>query len=201
MSAHHGYLTFVGGRHLSRPLTSAFAFSGEWRENLTALNTRMYAVPSPPQVASAFVLQHLLSIPAQVSAFAAVTGPWLPDLGTLDDSHISCDLAPGLYPERLGFLSVSAASADLEERIQGARTAYTALGRDLAQAYDGGVKVSTRQRLGMVDDLWEMALREARGATGHGLGPAVERRSCCFIYALPGCHECAGCPRLSTGSE
>ena len=35
------------------------------------------------------------------------------------------------------------------------------------------------------------------GLAGMGLAPAVERRSCCFIYALPGCHECAGCPRLS----
>ncbi|WP_353951777.1 (2Fe-2S)-binding protein [Knoellia sp. S7-12] len=197
MSRHHGYLTFVGGRHLSRPLSSALEFSAQWRANLTAVNTRLYAVPSPPQVASAFVLQHLLSIPAQVSAFAAVTGPWHADLGTLDDSRISCDLAPGLYPERLGFLSLRPAAPELEERIAAAGTAYRALGREIAQAYDGGVKVSTRQRLGMVDDLWQMALREARGAAGQGLGPAVERRSCCFIYALPGCHECAGCPRLS----
>ena len=52
----------------------------------------------------------------------------------------------------------------------------------------------------MVEDLWEMALREARVALGHGMGAAVERRSCCFIYALPGCHECAGCPRLAQPS-
>ncbi|MFC7485595.1 (2Fe-2S)-binding protein [Knoellia sp. CPCC 206453] len=161
------------------------------------MNTRLYADPSPPQVASAFVLQHLLSIPAQVSAFAAVTGPWLVDLGTLDDSGISCDLAPGLYPQRLGFLRVNRATADLEERIGAARAAYRDVGLEIADRYDGGVKVSSRQRLGMVEDLWEMAVREARGAVGQGLGAAVERQSCCFIYALPGCHECAGCPRLS----
>lgn len=147
-------------------------------------------------MASAFVLQHLLSVPAQLSAFAAATGPWVIDLGTLDESLISCDLAPGLYPERLGFLSVSLTTAALEERLEGARTAYRALGHELAGAYDTGVKMSTRQRFGMVDDLWEMAVREARAATGGGWGPTVERRSCCFIYALPGCHECAGCPRL-----
>ena len=89
------------------------------------------------------------------------------------------------------------AAADLEDRLGGARTAYRALGHEIADAYDGGVKMSSQQRSGMVDDLWEMALREARGAAGLGLAPAVERRSCCFIYALPGCHECAGCPRLS----
>lgn len=201
MSQHHGYLTFVGGKQLGTSLTSAFAFSREWCTNLTHFNDRMYAVPSPPQVASAFVLQHLLSIPAQVSAFAAVTGPWLVDLGTLDESLLSCDIAPGLYPERLGFLSVHPTTHDLEERLDGARTAYRALGREIAGAYDGGVKMSSLQRFGMVDDLWEMALREARGSTGHGLGPAVERRSCCFIFALPGCHECGGCPRLSPGAE
>ena len=198
MSRHHGYLAFVGGQHLSKPLTSAFAFSAHWRSELTELNTRLYAVPSPPQVASAFVLQHLLSIPAQVSAFAAVTGPWVVDLGTLDDSTISCDLAPGLYPQRLGFLKALPGAPELEERIVAAHTAYLAVGLEIADRYDGGVKVSSRQRLGMVDDLWEMALREARGALGQGLGAAVERQSCCFIYALPGCHECAGCPRLSS---
>ena len=197
MSRLHGYLSFVGGHHLSTPLTSAFALSGEWQANLTEINTVLYAVPSPPQVASAFVLQHLLSIPAQVAAFAAVTGPWVVDLGTLEDPRLSCDLAPGLYPERLGFLSVSPAAPDLEDRIVGARTAYRLLGHEIAHAYDGGAKMSSRQRFGMVEDLWQMALREARGAAGEGLAPAVERQSCCFIYALPGCHECAGCPRLS----
>lgn len=197
MSRHHGYLTFVGGEVLGRSLTSAFAFSREWCTNLADFNSRAYAVSSPPQVASAFVLQHLLNIPAHVAAFAAVTGPWLVELGTLDDSRVSCDLAPGLYPERLGFVSVNPASPDLEERINAARTAYTVLGREIADAYETGVKMSSRQRFGMVDDLWEMALREARGSIGQVMGPAVERASCCFIFALPGCSECAGCPRLS----
>lgn len=152
-------------------------------------------MPSPPQVAAAFVLQHLLSIPAQLSAFAALSGPWAVALGTLDDARISCDLAPGLYPHRLGFLSVEAADPDLEARVDAARTAYLALARAIAEGYASPVKMSSQQRLGMVDDLWEMALREARGAVGGQVAPAVQRRSCCFIYALPGCHECAGCPR------
>ena len=180
------------------PLTSAFAFSGQWCRKLTAHNTSMYAVPAPPQVAAAFVLQHLLSIPAQAGAFAAATGPWRVDLGTLDEPGLSCDLAPGLYPERVGFRAVEPATTDREVRIEQARTAYRALGTAIASAYDVGVKMSSRQRLGMVDDVWEMALREARAATGEGWGETVERRSCCLIYALPGCHECAGCPRLLT---
>lgn len=200
MSRHHGYLEFVGGRELSTPLTSAVAFSEEWCRKLTAHNSAMYAVPAPPQVAAAFVLQHLLSIPAQASAFAAATGPWRVDLGTVDEPALSCDLAPGLYPERVGFRSVVPATEEREVRIEEARTAYRVLGTAIAGAYDVGVKMSSRQRLGMVDDVWEMALREARAATGDGWGRPVERRSCCLIYALPGCHECAGCPRLTPGA-
>ena len=180
------------------PLTSAFAFAEQWQDALTTHNTRLYAVPSPPQVAAAFVLQHLLSIPAQLSAFAALSGPWQIDLGTVDDARISCDLAPGLYPRRLGFLSVTAAAPEVEERIDGARTAYRVLGRAMAEVYPSPVKISSQQRLGMVEDLWEMALRDARAAVVGQVAPAVQRRSCCFIHALPGCHECAGCPRTPT---
>ncbi|KGN30999.1 hypothetical protein N802_05185 [Knoellia sinensis KCTC 19936] len=197
MSRHHGYLEFVGGRTLSLPLSSAFSFSTKWREEITAQNSRLYAVPAPPQVAAAFVLQHLLSIPAQIAALAAATGPWEVDLGTIDSPLISCDLADGMYPERLGFLSVKSASADRDTRIAGARTAYRILGNAIADAYEPGVKMSSRQRFGMVDDLWAMAERDARAATGDGWGAVVERQSCCFIYALPGCQECAGCPRLA----
>ncbi len=195
MSRHHGYLSFVGGEHLSRTLTSAFAYSGTWQESLTLHNSLLYAVPSPPQVASAFVLQHLLSIPAQLSAFAALTGPWQVELGTLEEPTISCDLAPGLYPTRLGFLSASAATPEPQGRLEEARTAYRGLALALASAYEAPVRMSSQQRISMVDDLWEMAVREARTAMGRGTPPPVQRRSCCFIYALPGCHECAGCPR------
>lgn len=159
----------------------------------------MYAVPGPPQVAAAFVLQHLLSIPAQAAAFAAATGPWSIEIGSLDNAQLSCDLAPGLYPARIGFLSMQSAPTSPERRIEEARTAYRILGSEIASRYDVGVRMSRRQRLGMVDDVWEMALRETRAATGAGWGPTVQRRSCCLIYALPGCHECAGCPRLARG--
>lgn len=200
MSHHHGYLTFIGGHHLSTSLTSAFVSARQWQEELTRFNDRLYAVPSPPQVAAAFVLQHLLSIPAQLSAGAALTGPWRVDLGALEDSPLSCDLAPGLYPQRLGFLTVSDAAPEVEERIASARAAYLTLGRAIAEGYASPVKISSQQRVGMVGDVWEMALREARSAVSGQVAPAVERRSCCFIYALPGCHECAGCPRsVATG--
>lgn len=87
------------------------------------------------------------------------------------------------------------ADADLETRVDGARTAYRSLGRAIAEGYPSRVRMSSQQRLGMVEDLWQMALREARASIAGEVAPAVERQSCCFIYALPGCHECAGCPR------
>lgn len=118
-------------------------------------------------------------------------------MGTLDEALLWLDLAPGGYPERIGFQVVDAADPNPEKRIQAARTSYEVLGREIAQRFDGGVKMSSLQRFGMVEDLWDMALRDARAAIGQSYGPTVERRSCCFIYALPGCHECAGCPRLS----
>lgn len=128
---------------------------------------------------------------------SAATGPWHVPLGTLDDALVAVDLAPaGLYPERLGFSSVEPETAERELRLERARTAYRRLGLDIAERYEPGVKMSTRQRLGMVEDVWAMAERDARAATGDGWSAAVERLSCCFIYALPGCHECAGCPRL-----
>jgi ferric iron reductase protein FhuF len=49
----------------------------------------------------------------------------------------------------------------------------------------------------MVDDVWAMALHRAQQAVGERPGRPPQRQSCCFIYALPGTHECTGCPRLS----
>jgi ferric iron reductase protein FhuF len=55
--------------------------------------------------------------------------------------------------------------------------------------------MGSRQRWGVVDDMWVAALRLARGAAGESVGPQPTRVSCCFIYALPGMRECAACPR------
>ena len=46
-----------------------------------------------------------------------------------------------------------------------------------------------------IDDVWQTAVRLADGAAGVAVGPAPQRVSCCFIYALPGMRECASCPR------
>ena len=57
------------------------------------------------------------------------------------------------------------------------------------------VVMGSRQRWGVVDDVWRTAVRLADGAAGVAVGPAPQRTSCCFIYVLPGMRECASCPR------
>ncbi|XVX20963.1 (2Fe-2S)-binding protein [Actinomycetota bacterium] len=60
--------------------------------------------------------------------------------------------------------------------------------------------MSSRQRTGMVSDMWARAWESAT-AQAQGRGPVPQpRRSCCFIFALPGCEECAGCPRQGRGA-
>ena len=58
------------------------------------------------------------------------------------------------------------------------------------------MRIGPHTRAALVDDMWSAARREAESAAGL-LRPGVPlRESCCLIYALPGCVECAGCPRL-----
>ncbi len=80
--------------------------------------------------------------------------------------------------------------ADPARRLEMAQRAYLDAGRRLADAYRPGVHLGRHQRLAMVDDVWAMAVARLRNR------PPVERASCCYLYAVPGTHECAGCPRL-----
>jgi hypothetical protein len=72
--------------------------------------------------------------------------------------------------------------------LEGAERAYRAVAEPLATAYASIAKLGSGTRQGMVTDMWAQAVARGR---------AVRRQSCCFLYALPGCHECAGCPRLA----
>ena len=62
--------------------------------------------------------------------------------------------------------------------------------------YASIVRIGPHARSAFVDDMWVAARREAEGAAGLIRTGVPERASCCLIYALPGCVECAGCPRL-----
>ena len=144
---------------------------------------------APAGMPAAFVLQYLLDPIASTIATAAAV------------SHVALDAdagrwSIGLDPTYLYPVAVQLRAADdrllfdREERLEIARAGYLATATDIATRLPTPTRMSSRQRLGMAEDLWQMALARVAGE------PPPQRRSCCLIYALPGCAPCAGCPRL-----
>lgn len=139
---------------------------------------------------SAFVLQWTLEAAAETGVHAArhdsvVVHPFA--------AGLSFVLQPSqLYPVAARYEQEPAGSttAPLADRLEAARAAYRADAVELALGYHSPVRLGEHTRLAMVDDVWVMTLARASGRR------APERGSCCFIYVLPGVHECAGCPRL-----
>lgn len=166
-----------------------------WRDAVRGQMSARHGVAVRPHVPAAFVLQWACEVAATPIAYAACLGPWLL---VPSPAGLGFELAPGLYPVRIVVdpnrvdLSVD---AEAGRRLDRARTAYLALVSEVVTAYAPGVKMSSRQRWGVVDDVWATAVRLARGAAGEAVGTEAARVSCCFIYALPGMHECAACPR------
>ena len=160
-----------------------------WVEAYARVTERQSGV-APPGMPSAFVLQHHLDPFATVVATAAVRGAWVLDP---DPSCWWITLEPTyLYPLRVRVVQGEAREVhDLAVRLDSAAIGYRATGRRLAEAFPSAEKMSSHQRLGMVDDMWEIALHRLVG------GPPPERQSCCLMYALPGLHPCTGCPRIS----
>lgn len=142
----------------------------------------------PPGVASTFVLQFHLDAFARVVATAALTGPWLLDT---DPGRYALVLDPTyLFPVQVRVTKgESRVVEDAGERVRLAEHGYRAAATELAQSFPSVEKMSSQQRLGMVDDMWARAVHQCTG------GPAPRRRSCCLMYALPGLDVCAGCPR------
>lgn len=142
----------------------------------------------PPGMPSAFVLQYLLDPLATVIATAAMRTPFALDA---DPALWSIDVDPTyLYPVAAqvrpgGHRRIQ----DDVERHETAHAGYSATGTDIATRLPTPTKMSSRQRLGMVEDMWEHALARLLGAS------PPPRQSCCLIYSLPGCMPCAGCPR------
>ena len=139
---------------------------------------------------SAFVLQWTLEAAAETGVHAArhdsvVVHPFA--------AGLSFVLQPSqLYPVAARYEQEPAGSttAPLADRLEAARAAYRADAVELALGYHSPVRLGEHTRLAMVDDVWAMTLARASGQRP----PA--RGSCCFIYVLPGVHECSGCPRL-----
>ncbi|GAB3072537.1 hypothetical protein [Pedococcus soli] len=162
--------------------------TARWRAAFSAATERYYRSPPPPAMPAAFVLQWCLELPAALTATAALFGPWSLDPRTIG---LSFAVEPSAaYPTTLQVRSAGALVADPGQRLESARAAYLDAGRELAANFRPGVNLGRHQRLAMVEDLWEMSVARVRRL------PPVERDSCCYLYAVPGTHECAGCPRL-----
>ena len=189
MSRRHAWLTFTAG---GPPLPHDLGTDARgWQEALRALHDRWYAVDAAPQVAAAVVLQWLLQVPAHTAAHAAAAGAWRADL-----TGLTFSLGPALVPEVVRLTSLVPDDGPLGERLDRAERDHRAVAEPAAAAYDAVVRIGPHARAAFVDDMWAAARREAESAAGI-LRPGVPRRaSCCLIYALPGCVECAGCPRL-----
>ena len=166
-----------------------------WRSALRAQMGQRHDALVPAHVPAAFVLQWACEVAAVPIAYAATLGPWLlvPSAGGL-----GFELAPGLNPDRV-VVDPAATSLEVDEdparRVERGHAAYLGLVSEVVTAYAPDVRMGSRQRWGVVDDMWVTALRLARGAAGESVGPERTRVSCCFIYALPGMRECAACPR------
>lgn len=132
---------------------------------------------------------------ATTAAHLAAAAPFMVQL---DAAHQSIALSgPGGYPVRLGIThAVLVPEDDLERRLGQAEQVFRAHAETFVATYDPGVKMSSQHRAGSVEDAWAGAEGAALRALT-GLAPADRwRESCCFIYPLPGVHECARCPRL-----
>ncbi len=164
-----------------------------WRAALTLATSRQYGLAPPPAMPAAFVLQWALEVPATIGAYAAVLGPWVVHPAR---AGLSFETDPhGHYPVHAQVREVEVVDCPAPERLELARAAYLRDARELALSYQPGVRLGPHQRVEMVGDVWAMAAARAT----HAAAPA--RGSCCFIYLLPGAHECAGCPRLRRRGE
>ena len=133
-----------------------------WRRALSAQQDST----DRPHVAAAFVLQWWCEVAATPIAYAAELGPAL----LFPRAGLGFELAPGLYPHRIVLdpdgVAVEPATHGSEEVLVGGRAAYGMVVSEVVRHFAPDVKMSTRQRWGVVDDLWAIAVRRARGAAG-----------------------------------
>ena len=163
--------------------------TADWRARLSRSTERQYAASVPAAMPAAFVLQWTLEVAATVGAYAALHHAWVV---SPEGAGLTFTLHPQqLYPVAAQWRHHTVTPALLDDRVEAARAAYLGPAGELARSYDPGVNLGTRTRLAMVDDVWAMAVARVRG------GRPPRRQSCCFIYVLPGVHECSGCPRLA----
>ncbi|MGA8046827.1 MAG: (2Fe-2S)-binding protein [Dermatophilaceae bacterium] len=189
MSARHAWLRFRSEGH---PLPSCLDDDPRpWQQHVLADHRVWYGPDAAPQVSGAFVLQYLLQVPAHTAAAAAGVGMRVSRLEDLT-FEISRNGVPRLV--EIGDLR-RVGEAALDEALAVAERDYRAVAEPLAGAYVSTRPMSSQQRRGMVADMWAEAARAVRMGGGRFSVGEARRSSCCLIYALPGCVECAGCPR------
>lgn len=177
LSRAHPFLDFGGD---GQPLPFLDDDPIPWQRRLHAQNQSWYPGSDAPQVSAAFVLQYLLQVPAQTMAYAVSLGLPMPS-----PAELTFDLGPGGSPTgiRLGALLPVTDLVAAERGASGDRGAPRhGIPIDCLHRSTGASR--------LVTDMWAQAVAGGR---------PVDRESCCFLYALPGCHEC-GCPRLRTRS-
>lgn len=128
-------------------------------------------------------------MPAHTLAYAAGLGWWV------DPGQLTFTVGPQHVPDRVRLGAVRALAAappgpgrGAADPLEVAEAAYRGVAEPLAAAYPSICKLGSATRAGLVRDMWHQAVARGR---------VVERWSCCFLYALPGCTECAGCPRMA----
>lgn len=190
MSARHAWLRFTAG---GPPLPLDLATDSEaWQRTLTGLHARWYDGTAPPGVSAVFVLQWLLQVPAHTAAHAAGAGPWR----AADLAELTFATGPTLVPSAVRFTRLVPDPRSIDRRLDDAEREYRAVAGPLADRFPAQVPLGPRTRHALVDDMWTAARREAENVAGMRHSGVLERASCCLIYALPGCVECAGCPRI-----
>lgn len=203
MSARHAWLRFLPDGpalpHALGPGSDSGLDTHAWQSGLLAEHRAWYGQDAPVQVSAVFVLQWLLQVPAHTLAFAATTATAGPLRA--DPAGLTFSLGPGLVPDQVRLAALDPDPTPVDERLARAERDYRAIGRGLALGYQSGVPLGRRTRLALVDDMWAEARRAAVGGLGTIELAAPARTSCCLIYALPGCTECAGCPRLRRSSQ
>ncbi len=148
-----------------------------WRTSLLRWHQSGYA-DAPASVAVTFVAQWVLQSIACAVVAADRSGGHLV-------SPLSLHIAPdptARYP-RAVFVEPTAFRAG---RIEEVHSAYQRASLAFIDTYRPGLPMSSRQRHGLVHDVWQAATVSARS----------RRQSCCFLYALPGMRVCSGCPRI-----
>lgn len=207
------------GWHGCADLLSAPGGLDGWREAATEQLARAHHRPPPPEVPATYVMGWYLDAVARVGATWFGLTRRVPELAP---AALALHLADGGWPDgaallRPGFRCLpgdpEAGHPDAEV-LSGEPAMVEVLRADVDthaaafhDAYHPEVKIGSRQRWGMVDDVleaaaWAAGSLRADPAGGDadavalvGTNPSRVRRSCCFAYRLDEALLCTRCPR------